>query len=724
MNVLLIGGSGSLINSLIVKLKKEGHRIFLLTGDRYKKQKYEPVFERYNFAYSSENLQEIMESVSPDVTVYTGAFDPNYRWMSEERETVRFTSDLINVLVAYSTIRKGKFIFLSSHEVYEGYHEYALTEDVPPKTTGYRGTTLIQAEEICNNYRENWNLDLLILRLDHLFCIPKSAPEIHSVCARMCLESMRDGCIRADSNHEFAMLYEQDAVEYIFQIVKCREHRSYLYHLSSDCVVSEVELAGRIQKYLNNGASITTVSKYDKRCILCGKQFDEEFGMHTFFELDEIIRQTIDYMKKNEDRFERYQESKEPWWKILWGKWKWALRAIIPFLENFLCFIPFFMLNNRVAGSEYFANLDPYLLYVLLFAIIYGQQQATFSAVCAVAGYLFRQMYHRTGFEVVLDYNTYVWIAQLFILGLIVGYMRDQIRTIRKESQEMEEHLTGQIADVQEINATNVRVKAAMEQQLIGHQDSIGKIYQITSRLEQQMPDEVLFDAVEMMKELLHTEDVAIYSIANREYARLFSASSEKARSLGNSIRYRELTEIYQELAERKVYINKALDASYPLMATAIYEEEEIRLIVMVWGLSWERMTLGEANFLTVVSYLIQNAVLRAQRYMDALEEERYREGSEILRMEAFESLVRAYEHALERNLTQYTLLCISDQPDCYEKICNDMRGKLRSADYLGIRADGKLYVLLSNTNREDAIYVEQRFKEKGYQVVAVENVK
>lgn len=73
MNVLLIGGSGSLINSLIVKFKKEGHRIFLLTGDRYKKQKYEPVFERYNFAYSSENLQEIMESVRPDITIYTGA---------------------------------------------------------------------------------------------------------------------------------------------------------------------------------------------------------------------------------------------------------------------------------------------------------------------------------------------------------------------------------------------------------------------------------------------------------------------------------------------------------------------------------------------------------------------------------------------------------------------------------------------------------------------------
>ena len=667
MNVLLIGGSGSLINSLIVKFKKEGHRIFLLTGDRYKKQKYEPVFERYNFAYSSENLQEIMESVRPDITIYTGAFDPNYRWMSEERETVRFTSDLMNVLVAYSTIRMGKFIFLSSHEVYEGYHENALTEDIPPETTGYRGTTLIQAEEICNNYRKNWKLDLLILRLDHLFCIPESAPEIHSVCARMCLESMRDGCISADSNHEFAMLYEQDAVEFIFQIVKSREHKFYLYHLSSDCVISEVELAGRIQKCLNNGSSIVTVSKYDKRCILSGKRFQEEFGMHTIFELDEIIGQTIDYMRKHEERFDKYQESRDSWWKILWKKWKWVFQVIVPFVENLLCFIPFFMLNNRMTDSAYFTNLDPYLLYVLVFAIIYGQQQATFSAVCAVAGYLFRQMYQRTGFEVVLDYNTYVWIAQLFILGLIVGYMRDQIRMIRRESLEMEEHLTGQIADLQEINATNVRIKAAMEQQLIGHQDSIGKIYQITSRLEQQMPD------------------------------------------------------IYQELAERRVYINKAMAEEYPLMATAIYEEEEIRLIIMVWGLSWEHMTLGEANFLTVVSYLIQNAVLRAQRYIKALEEARYREGSEILEPEAFESLVRAYEHAQGRNLTQYTLLCVSEQPERYKKICSDMRGLLRSTDYMGMRADEKLYVLLTNTGRTDAVFMEQRFEKKGYPVVAVE---
>ena len=129
--------------------------------------------------------------------------------------------------------------------------------------------------------------------------------------------------------------------------------------------------------------------------------------------------------------------------------------------------------------------------------------------------------------------------------------MRDQIRTMRLESQELEEHLSRQIADIRDINESNVRVKEIMEQQLIDHKDSIGKIYSITAGLEQHMPDEVIFYAVEMLEKLMQTKDVALYNVVNRDYARIFSASSDKARSLGNSIRYKEMTEIYDALTEQ-----------------------------------------------------------------------------------------------------------------------------------------------------------------------------
>ena len=84
------------------------------------------------------------------------------------------------------------------------------------------------------------------------------------------------------------------------------------------------------------------------------------------------------------------------------------------------------------------------------------------SATLAVAGYCFRQMYDRTGFELMLDSNTYVWIAQLFILGLAVGYMRDVISKMKREQKEEREYLGEQLRDIRDINESNVRVKDAL----------------------------------------------------------------------------------------------------------------------------------------------------------------------------------------------------------------------------------------------------------------------
>ena len=646
MNILLVGGSCSLINSMILKLRKEGHRIFLLTGDKYRHNKYERVFEKYEFSYDCENLNDILESVNADVTILMGAFDTNYRWNGEEREIVLFISHLVNILVAYSVKNKKRLIFLSSDEIYNGNYTEDIKEEEPFSGVGIRADALSQAEEICDNFRINRSLDIITLRLDHLYNIPKERKDVNNICADMCLNCMCDGHIKAKTDHTFSLLYENDAVEYIYQFIKTSNHKYSLYNLSSNDVVSEVKLAAMIQKAMEIESNIVAFSDSNGRCVLSGNRFEREFGVHAFGNLEKNIKDMVSYMKKHESVFLKGDDLKLSWWKMLYEKWKWLIRTLFPFFENLVCFVPFFMMNNRTVGSEYFANLDPFLLYVLLFAIVYGQQQATVSAILAVAGYMFRQMYTRSSFAVLIDYNTYVWIAQLFILGLVVGYMRDQIRIMRLESQELEEHLHRQIVDIRDINESNVRVKEVMEQQLIDHKDSIGKIYSITAGLEQRMPDEVIFYAVEMLGKLMKTKDVALYNVVSKDYARIFSASSQKARSLGNSIRYREMTDIYDALKEQKVYINKKMDEQYPLMARGIYEGEEVQMIVMMWGLSWEKMTLGQANFLTVVSYLIQNAVLRAQRYMQALEEKRYSQNSRILVPEAFESLVEAYMKA------------------------------------------------------------------------------
>ena len=75
LNILLIGSANSFTNQLIRQFNKEGHRVSLLTGSSQGKKKYPRVFERYDFTYTSNVISEVFKSVSPDVTVFTGAYD-------------------------------------------------------------------------------------------------------------------------------------------------------------------------------------------------------------------------------------------------------------------------------------------------------------------------------------------------------------------------------------------------------------------------------------------------------------------------------------------------------------------------------------------------------------------------------------------------------------------------------------------------------------------------
>ena len=390
----------------------------------------------------------------------------------------------------------------------------------------------------------------------------------------------------------------------------------------------------------------------------------------------------------------------------------WLGKALLPVLENLACFVVAFLLSDSAAGGKYFSRIDFYLLYVLLFAILYGQHQAIFSAVLATVGFLFSQLRSSSGTGMLLDYSTYVWIAQLLILGLSVGYLRDRLTTQKEESRLDHDYMEAQLDDVREINKSNLRVKDALHNQVVNQNDSIGKIYTITASLDQYNPEEVLFRAMDILRKIMGSEDIALYTVHHSEYARLFSATSTLAASLGNSVKYRELGELYEAVREGRPFINRKMEEGLPQMACAIREGEELRTIIMIWRLPWEKMTLGQSSILTVTSLLIQNAVLRANRYLQ--QEQRYVEGTQILREDAFASILTAYHNALEHRLTEYTLLKLwEDGETSVEELGERVQGCFRQNDYLGVGHDGALYALLPSVSEKNIGAVMDRLKEK-----------
>ena len=161
--------------------------------------------------------------------------------------------------------------------------------------------------------------------------------------------------------------------------------------------------------------------------------------------------------------------------------------------------------------------------------------------------------------------------------------------------------------------------------------------------MDRYSPEETLFYAAQALAKLMDSRDVAIYLVANQNYARLFSATSPEARKLGNSIAYTAMEEMSAELKANHVFINKTMNDKLPLMASPVFEGERMQLILMVWGLPWQRMTLAETNKLTIIGRLIQNAVLRANRYLDTLKDQRYMKGTNMLAKNAYTLLVSAF---------------------------------------------------------------------------------
>lgn len=718
MNILLAGGSSGLREQLIRKFKKEGHRVFLLTGSRFKEKLPEKVFEAYWFPYDSDSVHSVFESVYPDVTIFLGAYDPNFRWEDGEKASVRFTTALTNLLMSFGSTGKGRFLYLSSEEVYGSGSEADLTEEDPPKPVSVKGITLAQGEAICSSFGDFSGKDVVTLRLQNLYGIPGKRSQCGETLTWLCLEAFRGNELRVDENRKFALLYEMDAVVYLYDVAVCKYHEYSLYNLSSSQETSEAEIGRLVLATMRRNESASLVTRQSipgSRCVLSNLRFVKEFGAVIRGDTKKNIDRIAERMETAPDLFLTDADWKPSLFERLMQRAGWLTRALIPFLENLIAFVLFFLLYSYGLGSEYLNRLDVFLLYVLLFALVHGQQQAVFSALLSSIGYFIRMSSAQGGFTLSIGYNIYIWIAQLFIVGLVVGRLRDRIQLLKDEAADEQEYIAGQLADIRSINESNVRVKDALTTQIVNHNDSIGKIYSVTSGLDQLMPEEVLFRAASMLGDLMDSRDVAIYTVSGPTYARLFSATSQKARAGGNSIRYMECGEMSEALKNRRPYINRSLDERYPMMASAIYNEDGMQVIVMIWSLPWDHMTLGQADYLVICGRLIQNAVVHANRYLSFQEGERYLNRLEILNQDSFRKLVEAFLRAKSDGLTECSLLEVDVKENSLEETGKAALEILRASDYVGEGEKGRMLALLTNTNREEAAIVQSRFEKKGY---------
>lgn len=722
---MLVGGVSPMMRKLSLKLYKEGHKIYVLTGSRNPSNHFEYAFERYDFPYDNASVEEVFRSVNPDVTILLGAFDGNLSGEDPKREAIQYAAGLQNILLSWSALEKGRLIYLSSAEVYGSSYQIPVTEAARPVPRGIRPLMLFQGEESCRFYQERLKKDVVILRLDRLHDVPKDKREAaFGICQRKCLDAFQSGAVSYRRNHKYGLTYMGDAVETIYKLVACENHKYGLYHISSSEAYSELQIADAIGKYLGKELEKIDNTLEDQRSvILSNERVKEEFGFKIWCEPEETIQKTLLYMKKHSGRF---LDSSHPGWDIwhrIYFKTIQLFGALVPYIENLIFFIPFFMLNNRATGSQYFSKIDFYLIYVLLFAVVHGQRQATFSALLATAGYLFRQMYNQSGFTVVTDYNTYVWIAEIFIVGLVVGYMKDQLQFMQEEREQEVDFLSERVTDITDINDSNLRVKEGLITQVVNYDYSLGTVYDLVEQLEEDQPAQILFHAITLIRNVMDCQDVSLYRINDEEYARLFGYTSAKASSMGFTVYLPNKESLYESFSRQEVYLNRTMNPEYPMMAYCIYDGEKMDMMILLWSIPFERMTIDESNRLIVISKLIQKSVKRSATYLDLLRNERYQHDSPALRADAFEEIVYTYHEAGYKNLTEYILLQVISAESGMDKAGVIIGDILRQTDYIGYGNDGNLYILLTSTDRKGCGFVQRNLEKKGIRTIISEEM-
>ena len=241
--------------------------------------------------------------------------------------------------------------------------------------------------------------------------------------------------------------------------------------------------------------------------------------------------------------------------------------------------------------------------------------------------------------------------------------------------------------------------------------------------MEADHPAGILFQAIMLIRNVTNCQDVSFYCINGEKYARLFGYTSNKAACWGNTVYLPDKEPLYEVLSRQEVYVNRNMEPEYPMMAYCTWEEEKMNIMILLWSIPFEQMTIGEANRLIVLGKLIQKSVKKSKEYLKLLRNRRYQNKSHTLKAEAFEELVNIYHEAGEKNLTMYILLQVVSTESGVERTGFIVSENLRETDYIGYRKDGNLYILLSDTDRSGCGVVQKRLEQQGVCTVISEGM-
>lgn len=398
-----------------------------------------------------------------------------------------------------------------------------------------------------------------------------------------------------------------------------------------------------------------------------------------------------------------------------------ALSVLLPWIELIAMGAVAALLSNAARQNAVLAVVDYMLMFVAIIGIIHGRRLGEGAAAVAVA-YYGASWYFSGGDLSTLLYNTDHWlpIGCYILVGELFGYIHDRHRMQSAIAQRDSREMDDQNQFLQTMYRQAYEDRNRLQEQVMRFRDSYGRIYQITRELETLQPQQVFLSTLNVLEDVMQNQSVAIYECkADTPFARLV-VYSRGVTGLTNSIDLVKFGEMMDILKDGRVFANTALLPNYPAYAAPVINEGSIKAILMLWDVPFERQSQYYENLFSVVSGLVQSAMVRTLRYY-ALAGDVYIENTRIMTDEAFRSALDVYRDIRKSHAGQYLLTRIeaASELDAAGYDAHISRAA-RSTDLVG-RMDGAYYVLFPQASAENLPLIQRRFSAQGLACRVVE---
>lgn len=660
MKVLIIGNCRILAKRLADRFYKEGYDVHIV--DNIEKEIYK------NYVYHNIDIQDIKFK---DILL-----ENNFEVIISVKESID-NSLLIKILENCNKVKN--FIFVSSI-----YSEKSNKKELLTRTC-------------IDYYRKELYLNISCLKVSEIY-----GEEDESTITKI-INNNYDFITNSQNKYK-NYIYVGDVVDAIYKT--SQQNRKLDLNIVSDYMYSTEEIKKIFEDNILNKSKIKQVdlSSVGRKSTIENQKTKSELGWNIKFNIEEGLKKVYLSSNKNPIVNNLSKEKKEI--KEIYEFFVSKLKIFRPYIENIFLLSLFYILNSW--GGERFSGLDIdfNLLYILIVSIVYGTSQSIIAIILASAlGVLLKIQGGTSIITLLYDPDTLVKFIIYLLVGTCLGYIIDsknsEIKSWKKELQSVTEKF-----QFTNEKCKNLRKeKKLLEEQIVSSNDSLGKLYWIIEKLNSLSPELIFEEAVSVISNVMKSKEVCIYIFSkDKVYLRLISKTSDLDENIIKSINLEEYLNIRSSLLNKEVFLNRKMIKNIPDMLCPIIIEGNIIGVVGINNLLFEEFTLYKHNLFKVVVDILSKSLAVAYKYEQAILDEKYVRGTEILKSEYFKELTKS---RCLNNQENNVVLKVSKEN--YKNV----KHYIRTSDYLGVNERDELLILLVNTKREEADTVIKRLLEK-----------